>query len=477
MAGTVPVGSPALPSCRMALDAILAHKREEVSARKAATSLEALLARAVPSERSFTAALRAGHPGFILEIKFASPSAGIIRPGADLEPVLRSYGRHADAVSVLTDGKFFGGSLQRLQQVRERLSQPLLCKDFILEPYQVVEARVHGADAILLILAAIDDATWRACAAEAARFGMDVLTEVHDHSEAARAVALGAAIIGINNRNLRTLEVDVAATAHIAPAIPADRLVVAESGIATRDTVAALCRHADAFLVGSALMGDADLDLAVRRLVFGRTKICGLTTPADAAAALEAGATHGGVMFAAASPRRIGPEDARRVMDGAALEWVGVFADQPAGEIAELADRLQLAAVQLHGHESPEQVELVRAQLPAAIAVWKAERIRERIPERGTADRLLLDGWATGRLGGTGQVFDWSLLDHYPDRAEAVLAGGLRADNVAAAAALGTWALDASSGVESAPGRKSTDLLRAFFSQRRRLPGRGDHIP
>ena len=164
-------------------------------------------------------------------------------------------------------------------------------------------------------------------------------------------------------------------------------------------------------------------------------------------------------------------------MDGAALEWVGVFADQPAGEIAELADRLQLAAVQLHGHESPEQVELVRAQLPAAIAVWKAERIRERIPERGTADRLLLDGWATGRLGGTGQVFDWSLLDHYPDRAEAVLAGGLRADNVAAAAALGTWALDASSGVESAPGRKSTDLLRAFFSQRRRLPGRGDHIP
>jgi indole-3-glycerol phosphate synthase/phosphoribosylanthranilate isomerase len=458
----------------MALDAILAHKREEVAARKAATSFEALLARAAPSGRSFASALRAGRPGYILEIKFASPSAGVIRPGDDLEPVLRSYGRHADAISVLTDGRFFGGSLQRLREVRERVSQPLLCKDFILEPYQVVEARVHGADAVLLILAATDDAAWRACSAEAARFGMDVLTEVHDEAEAARAVALGAAIIGINNRNLRTLEVDVGTTARVAPGIPANRLVVAESGIAGRELVGALRRHADAFLVGSALMREADLDRAVRSLVYGRTKICGLTTPGDAAAALEAGATHGGVMFAASSQRRISPEDARRVMDAAALEWVGVFADQPASDIAELAVRLQLSAAQLHGDESPDEVGKVRRAVPAATAIWKARRIRERIPDRGEADRLLLDGWAAGRLGGTGRVFEWSLLDRYPERGDVVLAGGLRASNVAAAAALGTWALDASSGVESAPGRKDPGLLQTFFTERRRLPGRGD---
>jgi len=458
----------------MVLDEILAHKRSEIAARKTANSLESLQARAVPASRSLAQALRAGRPGFLLEIKFASPSAGIIRAGSDLTPVVASYGRHADAVSVLTDQRFFGGSLDRLAQVRERLEQPILAKDFILEPYQVVEARVYGADAVLLILAAIDDQAWRACADQAGRLGMEVLTEVHDQTEASRAAALGARIIGINNRDLRTLAVDPGTTARVSPRIPTDRLVVAESGIASRETVVRLRPHADAFLVGSALMGAPDLDRAVRELVYGRTKICGLTSAEDAARAFEAGATHGGLMFAAGSPRRISASEARQVSAGAPLSWVGVFADQAPEEIAAAATDLRLDAVQLHGHETADQTASVRRQVPAATAVWKAERVQERIPERGGADRLLLDGWTAGRLGGTGRTFDWSLLEHFPERAEVILAGGLRASNVAAAAALDTWALDASSGVESAPGRKDPGLLRDFFTQRRRLPGRGD---
>jgi indole-3-glycerol phosphate synthase/phosphoribosylanthranilate isomerase len=458
----------------MVLDEILAHKRDEVAARRAATSLESLRARAVPTSRSLAQSVRAGRPGFILEIKFASPSAGVIRAGADLTPVVGSYGRHADAVSVLTDQRYFGGSLARLAQVREHLAQPLLAKDFFLEPYQVVEARVHGADAILLILAAIDDRSWRGCAEEAARLGMEVLTEVHDEEEASRAVALGATMIGINNRNLRTLAVDPDTTARISPHLPADRLVVAESGIASREAVGRLRPHADAFLVGSALMGAPDLDRAVRDLVYGRTKICGLTSAGDAARACEAGATHGGLMFAPGSPRRISASRAREVSAAAPLSWVGVFADQSPEEIAAAADDLKLDAVQLHGNETTEHAAAVRRQVPAATAVWKAERIRSAIPARQQADRLVLDGWAAGQLGGTGQTFDWSLLDGHPERTEAVLAGGLRAGNVAAAAALETWALDTSSGVESAPGRKDAGLLRDFFTQRKRLPGRGD---
>ena len=458
----------------MVLDEILAHKRSEVAERKAAISLESLRTRALPTRRSLAQALRAGRPGFLLEIKFASPSAGIIRAGSDLTPVMASYGRHADAVSVLTDQRFFGGSLERLAQVRERMAQPLLAKDFILEPYQVVEARVHGADAILLILAAIDDQAWRACADQAGRLGMEVLTEVHDEMEASRAVALGARIIGINNRDLRTFAVDPGTTARISPRIPPDRLVVAESGIASRETVVRLRPHADAFLVGSALMGAPDLDRVVRELVYGRTKICGLTSAADAAHALEAGATHGGLMFAAGSPRRISPSEAREVSAGVPLSWVGVFADQSPEEIAAAAAELGLDAVQLHGHETADQTATIRRQVPAATAVWKGERIRTAIPARQHADRLVLDGWAAGQLGGTGQTFDWSLLEQHTERAEVVLAGGLRAGNVSAAAALDTWALDASSGVESAPGRKDPGLLRDFFTQRRRLPGRGD---
>jgi len=460
----------------MALDEILAHKRAEVAAREGSTSLESQLTRCTPSDRDFEAALRARRPGFILEIKFASPSAGVIRADGDLEPVLRSYGLHADAVSVLTDERFFGGSLARLTEVRRRLPQPVLCKDFILGPYQVAEARAHGADAILLILAAVDDATWRACADLATRFRMAVLTEVHDAAETQRAVALGARIIGVNNRDLRTLTVDMNTTPRLAPEIPRDRLVIAESGISSRDEVASLRAHADAFLVGSALMRAARLDAAVRRLVYGQTKVCGLTRPEHAMAAVTAGATHGGLVFVDDSPRKLTRDEAESVRRAAPLEWVAVFADRPPEEIAGLAKGLELHAVQLHGNEGPKEIARVRSLVPGGCAVWKAVRVREQIPARAEtgADRLLLDGWTAGRLGGTGTRFDWSLLEQYAERSEVILAGGLKSDNAENAAALTPWALDVSSGVESAPGTKDPALLRQFFMARRRLPGRGD---
>ena len=459
----------------MALDAILSHKRTEIAERMSRQSLDGLLAQAGRSMRRFGGALRAGAPGYVLEIKYASPSAGTIRAASDLEPVLVSYGRHADAVSVLTDARFFGGSLERLAEARRRLDQPLLCKDFFLTPFQVAEARVHGADAVLLILAALDDATWRACAALAERLGMDVLTEVHDEAEAARAVALGAPIVGINNRNLRTLEVDLATTGRIAPLIPPDRLVIAESGIADRATAAALGPHADAFLVGSALMKSPDLDGAVRRLMYGRTKVCGLTDPDHAREALTAGATHGGLMFAEASPRRVSIEQAARVRNGAGLEWVGVFADQPAGDIADRAIALDLAAVQLHGKESEDAVARVRELVPSRMEVWRAVRVKDAVPctRPEGADRLLLDAWSEERLGGTGASFDWDLLRGHPLTPDLILAGGLHAGNVARAASLGTWALDASSGLETSPGMKDPQRLRAFFRERRRMPCRG----
>ena len=452
----------------MALEQILAHKRAEVASRQASLSYEALLQRCSRSTRSLTAALRPGQPGFLLEIKFASPSAGVIRADSQLEPVLASYGRHADAVSVLTDQRFFGGSLARLSEVRTRLGQPLLCKDFILEPYQVAEARVHGADAILLILAAVDDATWTACARVAERLGMEIVTEVHDQTEVERAVALGATMIGVNNRDLRTLAVDLDTTPRLAPRIPLDRLVITESGIESRNTVARLRPCADAVLVGSALMGAPDLDQAVRALVYGNTKICGLTRAPEARAAFESGATHGGLIFATSSPRRIGVEEASLTRHGVPLQWVGVFADQDPETIAGTARDLKLSAVQLHGEESPATVAQVRGLLPDGCQVWKAVRVQQRLPLRAEfgADRLLLDRPASSR------TFDWSLLAGYAERAEAVLAGGLTEANVGTAAALGPFALDVSSGVESAPGRKDPGRVHQFLQARRKLPGR-----
>ena len=462
------------------LETILEVKQREVAERKRHASLESLLSRCAPSTRSLSAALTRARPGFLLEIKFASPSAGSIRDVARLDTVLPSYRRHADAISVLTDRTFFAGSFELLAQVRAEVDQPLLCKDFVLEPYQVAEARLHGADAILLILAAVDDPTWTACHDLAHRLGMEVLTEVHDESETRRAVALGAAIVGVNNRNLGTLKVDLATTGRLTPLIPPDRVVIAESGIETRDQVRALRTAADAFLVGTSLMREPDLDRAVRQLVYGRTKVCGLTRGAHARAASERGATHGGLVFAQSSPRRITVDRAAAIKADVALEWVGVFADQDPHDVATIAETLDLSAVQLHGTESDDTVARTRAALRSTCEIWKAFPISDGIPARAgrSADRLLLDGGhrdrgPADRLGGWGQSFDWRLLDGYAGREEVVLAGGLRRDNVAQAAALGTWALDVSSGVEAAPGEKDPARLSEFFDQRRRLPGRG----
>lgn len=185
-------------------------------------------------------------------------------------------------------------------------------------------------------------------------------------------------------------------------------------------------------------------------------------------------------MFAANSPRRVTPDQATTVQAGAPLAWVGVFADQDPDEIAGLANQLDLSAVQLHGNESVETVAKVRAAVASSCEVWKAFPVIDTIPSRGkaAADRLLLDGaradrTSTERQGGWAISFDWQLVDDYPLKAEVVLAGGLRAENVARAAALQTWALDVSSGVESAPGVKDPTRLVEFFGERRRLPGRG----
>jgi indole-3-glycerol phosphate synthase/phosphoribosylanthranilate isomerase len=225
----------------------------------------------------------------------------------------------------------------------------------------------------------------------------------------------------------------------------------------------------DAFLVGTSLMKAADLPRAVRRLVFGITKVCGLTRPEDARAAWDAGATHGGMIFAAESKRRVEEGQAPAIRQAAPLQWVGVFVNESPPRVAELATRLGLSAVQLHGEESAGQVAALRRLLPPGVEIWKAVRVRDRIPPLGEtgADRLLLDTWQDGARGGTGTRFDWSLLEGCPDRDTAILGGGLLAELVTEAERLGVHGLDVNSGVETRPGIKDPDRLAAFFAARR----------
>jgi indole-3-glycerol phosphate synthase len=254
---------------------IAAYKREDVAARKAARPLAEVEREALAADapRGFKAALGRAHaPGrlaLIAEIKKASPSKGLIRADFDPPALARAYADGGAAcLSVLTDGPSFQGADAYLVAARAAVALPCIRKDFLVDPWQVAESRALGADAILVILAMVDDALAADLMAEARRFGMDALVEVHDAAEMARAGALGADLVGVNNRDLRTFVTDLAVTERLAALAPADALLVTESGIFTRDDVSRLetC-GARAMLVGESLMRRADVTAATRTLL------------------------------------------------------------------------------------------------------------------------------------------------------------------------------------------------------------------
>lgn len=252
------------------LDRILARKVQEVSAARSACPLPLLQAQAqlAPPARDMLAALQREHVALIAEVKCASPSKG--RLSSDFAPVMlaATYAHNgAAAISVLTDEPFFRGSLQYLRAVRAAVDLPLLRKDFLLDAYQVVEARAAGADAILLIAAALDDAQLQALQAQAQNYGMAALIEVHDEWEMERALRLGAPLIGINNRDLRDFTVDLSRTARLAHMAADDCTLVAESGIFCADDVRAMGRlGTHAILVGEALVKARDTASLTREL-------------------------------------------------------------------------------------------------------------------------------------------------------------------------------------------------------------------
>ncbi|CCJ88871.1 Indole-3-glycerol phosphate synthase / Phosphoribosylanthranilate isomerase [Cronobacter turicensis 564] len=439
---------------------IVADKALWVEARKAQQPLASFQNDVVPSTRRFYDALRGARTVFILECKKASPSKGVIRSDFDPARIAGVYKHHASAISVLTDEKYFQGSFDFLPIVSAIAPQPLLCKDFIIDPYQIYLARFYQADACLLMLSVLDDDQYRQLAAVAHSLGMGVLTEVSNEEELERALRLEAKVVGINNRDLRDLSIDLNRTRELAPRLGHGVTVISESGIHTYGQVRELSRFANGFLIGSALMEHDDLETAVRQVLLGENKVCGLTRPEDAQSALQAGAVFGGLIFVGSSPRAVTDEQARAVINAAPLRYVGVFRDAPVEDVVAKANAFSLAAVQLHGDEDQTYISALRASLPETTAIWKAQSVSHVLPPRNLqyVDRYVLDNGQ----GGSGQRFDWSLLEGQT-LDNVMLAGGLGADNCVQAAQLGCAGLDFNSGVERAPGIKDSDKLAAVF--------------
>ncbi|MCW8996936.1 MAG: bifunctional indole-3-glycerol-phosphate synthase TrpC/phosphoribosylanthranilate isomerase TrpF [Psychromonas sp.] len=449
------------------LGKIVDDKAQWVKARQQQQPLISFKDEITESDRSFYNALQQDKSVFILECKKASPSKGLIREEFDLDLIAGTYKNYASAISVLTDEKYFQGDFAYISKVREQVTQPVLCKDFIIDPYQIYLARFYQADAILLMLSVLDDDAYQAYRDTAHSLNMGVLTEVSNEHELVRAIALDAKIIGINNRNLRDLSIDLNRTIDLAAKIPADRVVISESGIYNHAQVKALSKYANGFLVGSSLMSRHNIDRACRRLILGENKVCGLSHPRTAADVYKAGAVYGGLIFVEKSPRYVDMEQARLIMLGAPLLYVGVFQNEDPELIAYTVKQLGLRAVQLHGDETAEYINKLHPLLPISCEIWKAYGISETLPDLSelNVDKHLLDTRIGKQSGGTGQTFDWSLLENSElDKSKILLAGGLTPENAQQAALVGCAGLDFNSGVESAPGKKDTTKLDAAFA-------------
>lgn len=449
------------------LEGIVSKRRthlDSIRERIAHVDLDAL----PRSERSLYENLKGGNR-FIMECKSASPSLGTIREHYEPGAIARVYSRYAAGISVLCEPERFGGDYDHLATVAMSTHLPVLCKDFIIDPIQVYAARYFGADAILLMMSIVTDDEYAELKALADKLGLDVLTEAITKEEVDRAVAFGVDIIGINNRNLHDLTIDLDRTEQLGHYIPEGKIVVSESGIRDNRTVRRLGAHSDAFLVGSQLTGEPDVDLAARRLVYGDNKVCGLTSARAAQAARAAGAIYGGLIFEEASPRNVSRETAQEIIAAEPdLKYVAV--SRRTDNLDELAlDGVH--AIQLHAPYQgslEEEMALIARARTTGLNVWRAVSMTgEGSPEHALAisehvDLLVLDAGD----GGTGTTFDWSTIPSEL-KEHALLAGGIGLDNISDALAVGTAGLDLNSGVELTKGVKDTGkIARAFATIR-----------
>jgi indole-3-glycerol phosphate synthase/phosphoribosylanthranilate isomerase len=469
----------------MFLDRIVERTLLDLEERKREQPLEEVqrLAAAQAPARDLLAALQSrAKVNLIAEVKRASPSKGMLAPDLDPVALTQTYEANgAAAISVLTEPHFFLSAPRNLTEIKQAVSVPVLRKDFIVDEYQVYEARAWGADAILLICAILDDRQLRRLLTLAHELGMHCLVEVHSREEAGRAVAAGAMVIGVNSRDLVTFAMHPYLIRDLRTIIPPDRVVVAESGIHSAADARRLARYdVQAMLVGESLVVSRDVPAQMRMLLQGanesvQVKICGLRTVEHIDTSIAAGADLLGFVFYKPSHRYIEPQQVRSLIEAstqasqgsAAPDLVGVFVNEDADFINAVVKKAGLHFVQLHGTEAPEFCRRIERPVIKALHV-RSEADLELIESyRNVAWRLLLDT-PTPAWGGTGATHNWDLARQAAQRAPILLAGGLTPENVAAALQeVQPWGVDVSSGVETNKQKDSTKI-QAFIAQVRK---------
>lgn len=504
----------------MILDKIIEATKIRVAQEKEVESPEAVKAAALalPSDTGFPfeAALRQQDFNFICEVKKASPSKGIIAEHFPYLDIAKEYEvAGAAAISVLTEPDFFKGDKKYLQEIASTVKIPVLRKDFIIDEYQIYQAKVWGASAILLICACLDMPTLTKFRELADSLGLSSLVEAHDENEVQMAIDCGARIIGVNNRNLKDFTVDVQNSVRLRNLVQDDVIFVSESGLETPEDIQVLRDNN----IGVALMGETFMRSPnkVEKLayLYGPTyytlkvKMCGISKVETIPAVVEAKPDYMGLVFAP-SKRQVTVDQAKTlveelhkqygnrysreevqcsndvVQDGAvigavhegtltstenasptlihqeAIKTVGVFVNETLENLVTIATEVNLDVVQLHGDEDEAFIQSLKER--TNVEIWKAVQIRSAADAEAwidsSADMLLFDAYHKDERGGTGEVFDWSCLDEF--ERPFMLAGGIDSTNVARAIrTVRSYGIDISSGIET-DGVKDNEKITAF---------------
>ena len=474
----------------MILDTIVEATKIRVAQEKQMESPEAVKAAALalPSDTGFPfeAALRQQDFNFICEVKKASPSKGIIAEHFPYLDIAKEYEvAGAAAISVLTEPDFFKGDKKYLQEIASTVKIPVLRKDFIIDEYQIYQAKVWGASAILLICACLDVPTLTKFRELADSLGLSSLVEAHDENEVQMAIDCGARIIGVNNRNLKDFTVDVQNSVRLRNLVQDDVIFVSESGLETPEDIQVLRDNN----IGVALMGETFMRSPnkVEKLAYlygptyytPKVKMCGISKVETIPAVVEAKPDYMGLVFAP-SKRQVTVDQAKTLVEelhrgyaqkygsdtehdkNDTIKTVGVFVNETVDNLVTIANEANLDAVQLHGDEDETFIQSLKER--TNVEVWKAIQIRTAADTEkwidSSADMLLFDAYHKDERGGTGEVFDWSSLDAF--ERPFMLAGGIDSTNVARAIrTVRPYGIDISSGIET-NGVKDDEKITAF---------------
>ncbi|MEZ7531388.1 bifunctional indole-3-glycerol-phosphate synthase TrpC/phosphoribosylanthranilate isomerase TrpF [Veillonella atypica] len=474
----------------MILDTIVEATKIRVAQEKQVESPEAVKAAALalPSDTGFPfeAALRQQDFNFICEVKKASPSKGIIAEHFPYLDIAKEYEvAGAAAISVLTEPDFFKGDKKYLQEIASIVKIPVLRKDFIIDEYQIYQAKIWGASAILLICACLDVQTLTKFRELADSLGLSSLVEAHDENEVQMAIDCGARIIGVNNRNLKDFTVDVQNSVRLRNLVQDEVIFVSESGLETPEDIQVLRDNN----IGVALMGETFMrspnKIEKLAYLYGPTyytpkvKMCGISNVETIPAIVDAKPDYMGLVFAP-SKRQVTVDQAKILVEelhrgyakkygsdtehdkNDTIKTVGVFVNETVDNLVTIANEANLDAVQLHGDEDEAFIQSLKER--TNVEVWKAIQIRTAADTEkwidSSADMLLFDAYHKDERGGAGEVFDWSSLDAF--ERPFMLAGGIDSTNVARAIrTVRPYGIDTSSGIET-NGVKDDEKITAF---------------